>query len=488
MHLSRHFCSFVVCAVAAGWWCTNAGAAPIQPFEAIVQGAAGEDVYARSGPGKEKFYPTLKLSNGQRVTVIRKDPGGWFMIEPPPGSFSWFPAKYVDRNGQQGTVNEKDPTVVRVGAFNSTQRDVEQVRLNQGDVVEILGEESLENEKDGRQIKELWYRIKPPRGEYRWVKGSSLVELNPDGTPKVVGTKRLGSQPAHEASAGKEKSAVAKAGPAKGDGHTTASPVPAERKDPPLVAHNPIKAPAEDENFSDLGSGVGLGSRSPAIEQSTIRRELQDITQRMRQIRELPESQWDMSAIEPELLALQQTAVGTGMSSQVEQRLRDLRRDQLIQRNAVEMAMREQRTAAYTRLLPNRSSDQFGQPLDPRSGVFATPSPIAPNPSNGAGVNNGVGPGGTGVGPTAPQPSPGSPRFQGAGIVARVRNPVQGMPRYVLVKPSGQLLCYLDPDPGMNLEGYVGKPMGINGPRGFDPGLRADRMRVQQLTPVRLAP
>ncbi|MDB5387859.1 MAG: hypothetical protein JWM11_3505 [Planctomycetaceae bacterium] len=481
MHLPRQFQLFVVCAVAAGLWCAHAGAAPIQPFEALVQGAPGEEVYARSGPGKERFYPTLKLTNGQRVKVLRKDPGGWFMIEPPEGSFSWFPAKYAERNGQQGTVIGKDPVVVRVGAFNSTQRDVEQVRLNGGDTIEILSEESLETEKSGRQVKEVWYRIKPPRNEYRWVKGSSLVELNPDGSPKVIASKQTAPAHSHVKSSEEPNLAVAKSTPKKGDSHTTASPVVPEKGPAPLVAHAPRSKPAEDESYSDLGSGVGLGTLGPAVDQATIRRELQTIGQKMRTIRELPESQWDMSAIEPELLALQQAATGTSMLPLVELRLRELRRDQLIQRNAVEMAMREQRPPSYTRMLPNRPNNQNGVQVDPRSGVFGTPPAVAPDPANGPGSA------GSAVGFT-PQPSPGSSRFQGAGIVARVRNPVPGVPPYVLIKPNGQLLCYLDGGTGLNLERYVGQQMGINGARGFDQQLRADRLRVQQLTPVRLAP
>lgn len=480
MHLPRQFRTIVVCVFATGLWCAHAGAAPIQPFEAIVQAAPGEDVYARSGPGKEKFYPTLKLTNGQRVTVVREDPGGWFMIEPPEGSFSWFPAKNADRNGAQGIVKE-NASIVRVGAFNSTQRDVEQVRLSKGDVIEILGEESLDAEKDGRQVKETWYRIKPPRGEYRWVKGSSLVKLNPDGTPKVLSPKKPATTPSAEKSGSDHNVAATKSLPTKGDSHTVASPVPPAPTEAPLVAHTPFRKPGDDDSYSDLGGGVGLGTMNPAIEQATIRRELQAIGQKMRQIRELPESQWDMSAIESELLVLQQAANGTSLMPLVEQRLRELRVDQLIHRNAVELAMREQRSPAYTRLLPNRPADQNGAALDARNGVFATPRPLAPNP----GSSNTAGGGPAGL---APQPSPGSSRFQGAGIVARMRTPVPGVPKYVLIKPNGQLLCYLDSDPGMNLETYVGRQMGINGPRGYDPQLRADRLRVQQLTPVRLAP
>lgn len=469
MHSPRLFRSLTVFALAFSLWCGDAGAAPIQPFEAIVQ-STGEDVYARSGPGKEKYYPTLKLSDGQRVVVRRKDPGGWFMIDPPEGSFSWIAARHVERQGQRGTIIQKDPVVVRVGAFNSNQRDVEQVRLNFGDSIEILGEEALETVRDGKTTKETWYRIKPPPGEYRWVKGSSLVELNSDGSQKVLA-------PKPNADLAKSNSpnspAIAKAGPRKGDSHTPASPVIEDDGDAPRFGQPPREQLRPNDQEADLGPEGYVGSMPRGIDNGTIRRELQSIGDQMREMRRLPETQWDLSAIEPEMLALQQASRGTSMAPLVDQKLRELRRDQLIHQNAVEFAIRDQRGPAYTRSLANRQpgptndADQFPQPgtSDPRLG-----SPVGLSSSS--------------QNPAGPAPSS---RFQGAGIVARMRNPVPDVPRYVLITPKGQLLCYLDPLPGMNLEPYVGKSMGLNGQRGFDARLKADRMRVQQLTPVRLA-
>ena len=43
------------------------------PYTACVNSA---DVFVRSGPGKN-YYPTDKLSKGDKVEVYRHDPGGW---------------------------------------------------------------------------------------------------------------------------------------------------------------------------------------------------------------------------------------------------------------------------------------------------------------------------------------------------------------------------------------------------------------------------
>jgi hypothetical protein len=477
MHLPRQLCTLIACAFVIGTRCVPVDAAPIQPFEAIVQATPGEDVYARSGPGKERFYPTLKLANGQAVTVRRKDPGGWFMIDPPEGSFSWIPGKYVKSSGAQGTVTE-NAVVVRVGAFNSKQRDVEQVRLNRGDLVEILSEETIETERGGKTVHEQWYRIKPPPGEYRWVKGSSLAELNQDGSMKDV-VPSPGETEKRKSAGGlgneNEKSGTKSRG-GKGDGDTSALPVPSDENDAPSFQRAPFVQPGPQDEDLDLGPDADLGTLARTLDRNTILRELQSIRQKMQEIRQLPEIQWDLSGIEIELTALQQAAQGTSMMPLVEQRMRELRRDQLIHQNAIDFANRGLRTPAYTQRIPNQSLDSNRGPVDPRSGVYGMSPPGVPNTGGGGNVD---------LSRTAP--NPGRSRFQGAGIVARVRNPVSGVPRYALITPQGQLLSYLEPQSGLNLEPYVGKAMGINGPRGFDERLRADRMQVQRLTPVQLA-
>jgi hypothetical protein len=46
----------------------------------------------------------------------------------------------------------------------------------------------------------------------------------------------------------------------------------------------------------------------------------------------------------------------------------------------------------------------------------------------------------------------------------------------------------LMPAPGIDLERWLGKSVGVVGPRLPDPQLRADLITVNRLTPVRLTP
>ncbi|HVJ84151.1 MAG TPA: hypothetical protein VM452_00830, partial [Caulifigura sp.] len=144
------------------------------PYEAVV---AGDDVVVRSGPGKN-YYATSKLERDTQVVVHRHDPGGWFMITPPPGSISWIEASLVERQGNRGVVNvppddqgRPGQAVVRIGSTLSDDHGYTGRRLSTGEEVEILGEQSLAMPQGPVRM----LQIAPPLREYRWVKGDFIV-------------------------------------------------------------------------------------------------------------------------------------------------------------------------------------------------------------------------------------------------------------------------------------------------------------------------
>lgn len=123
-----------------------------------------DEVYVRSGPGVN-YYPTQQLRRGDEVEVYRHDPGGWLAIRPPEGSFSWVSAEFLqpDEDGLATVVGDR--VIVRVGSQLSDVRDVIQVRLSQGEAVELLEPEPTDSRVDGQS----WYKISPPSGEFRWI-------------------------------------------------------------------------------------------------------------------------------------------------------------------------------------------------------------------------------------------------------------------------------------------------------------------------------
>jgi uncharacterized protein YraI len=73
-------------------------------------------------------------------------------------------------------------------------------------------------------------------------------------------------------------------------------------------------------------------------------------------------------------------------------------------------------------------------------------------------------------------------RFDGVGQLAQVTSAKQGAPRYALVDDSGSLRCYVTPAPGVNLQSYVGKQVGITGTRGYLPEQRAGHLMARHVT------
>ena len=143
------------------------------PYSATV---IADDVEVRCGPGS-KFYVTGSLTKQDEVTVHRHDHGGWYMIAPPQGSFSWIEATLVEKSGDQGTVTidlAEAPTgraTVYIGSQSGRDHSYFGRELTNGDQVQILGEEVLQMPQGATRM----YKIVPPSQEFRWVKGEFLV-------------------------------------------------------------------------------------------------------------------------------------------------------------------------------------------------------------------------------------------------------------------------------------------------------------------------
>lgn len=147
------------------------------PYTAYI---TADDVYVRSGPG-QNYYPTDKLAVGEPVEVYRHDPGGWYAIRPPEGSFSWVSARYLSPGDEGLAVVNGENVAARLGSRFSDIRDIIQVRLQKAEVVEVLGAEV--DETGARR----WYKIAPPSGEFRWVSGRYV-----EREPVPVGVRQAG--------------------------------------------------------------------------------------------------------------------------------------------------------------------------------------------------------------------------------------------------------------------------------------------------------
>ncbi len=140
-----------------------------EPYSVFV---AYDKAFARCGPSSE-YYRTDPLRHGQKLEVYVETDDGWLGIRPPEESFCWVPASTIETSnrGQTGHVIE-DRTVAWIGTnLGRAKRYRWQVQLAEGEPVSIIGR----SEREGPDGPQLWYRIVPPSGEFRWVHRDQIV-------------------------------------------------------------------------------------------------------------------------------------------------------------------------------------------------------------------------------------------------------------------------------------------------------------------------
>ena len=446
------------------------------PYDAII---ADDEVYARSGPGKQ-YYPTSRLRKGDHVSVIRHDHGGWFMIEPPPGSFAWVRQEFVNRLGDRGIITGDSQIVAWVGTSFGDDHFVESRRLQPGEAVEILGEKTLRDERG----EVAYLRIRSPKGHFRWISGSKVVSADQhlaaanartrgddfptdDKKPEKVGRDSVGTRvdmASLEPSGNDTGAADNKSVPAPKEFGRRPAPTPKDLEEDDAVL-NP-QTPAKSES----GTPTSLVTMDASGQQR-----LAAIDEQMKEMLQRNTRDWDFAPIEAELQALQaQESTSTGAA----RRLASLGKYKRVKADYDDYASimdktnrRDEELAAAQRgnpsVAPSRAAP--AQTLSPSNQRAATPgrssAPSRPAPSN----------------------SPTKNRFGGAGVIKRSGSNQSGVPQYVLVHPNGQRLAYLQGE-GVDLSKYVGESMGLEGERYYRPDLKSDFMIVKSLQPVKLKP
>lgn len=451
------------------------------PYEAII---ADDEVYARSGPGNKPYYPTARLRKGDRVTVIRHDPGGWYMIEPPPGSFAWVRQEFVKRQGDRGMIASDTQVVAWVGTSFGDDHYVEQRRLQPGEDVEILGEKTLKDERGEVN----YFRIKSPKGHFRWIPGAKVVTSekqllansrtrNADpfaGDSKVVSvdmaSHELGETPA--AASEKEKSVPAPREPGR-----RPAPTPKDLDD----ESPPARSTARSQSAADSASPFA------STNDRNVEQRLAAVDQQLQEMLKRETRDWEFSSIETELRELQQHEATSAAAAR---RLASLGKYKQVKADYDEFARIMEETtrrdaelaaAQRFRLAPGTVAPTTRpQTSAPSNNIRSAP---LTNPNN---QNRAIQPGRSPAPAIQSRPAP-KGRFGGAGIIQRSGANQPGLPKHVLVHPNGQRLAYLQGD-GVDLDKYLGESMGLEGERTYRPDLKSDLMVVKGLQPVKLKP
>lgn len=445
------------------------------PYEAIV---VADEALVRSGAG-DSYYPTQRLPRESVVTVHRHDPGGWFMIDPPEGSFSWVPERYINRiTDVEGEVTTA--TAAFVGSEFGDEVTVFHRTLKPGERVSILGRREL----DTTSGVQLMIKVAPPARERRWIPGAAVVPVDPEKR------RQLNSDPyAVPGNAARPTGSI-----------TSPTQIASAASVASAVVNTPEIAP------------------SPQLNQlQQLRREQQQLAEIDRQFREMvlqDHSTWNLDHIEASYRSLQDSATSKPVSGQIDLRYpaieRYRRRLTQLQQIRQVTSQTEQRDAAL--LARHGGMAAMPGPLNSLStaGGFGgrtvasiasvgpesmTPAGSTPeiarefeaflaqsaSPSDTSGAMASVGElqipdesqlamsTAEGVaGPLAADESlrAGDPRnrYIGAGIVQRASDEGSAS-SYVLVTPAGKVLADLKPSSGVRLEDYLGQQVGVLGSR-----------------------
>jgi SH3-like domain-containing protein len=415
---------------------TSVAAAPEFPYTAYV---ASDGVTIRSGPGSH-FYPCDRLPAGEPVEVYRHDPGGWCALRPPEGSFSWVAGRYLRRTEAGLAVVEQPRVPARVGSRFSSVRDVIQVRLDEGETVEVLGEGDVV----GEATRPEWVRIAPPAGEFRWIHADFLTTSPPEGVraPAPAALEDARQENASGSSADERDGAKASSwnarshrdSPARSTSHHAVDLASGEC--PAASAVDPAVAPAEATSAPQPGAEpqdhppLAAEPLAPETEPGTTT--LDDVELDLSMMVAGDASRWRLAPLRREV----ERVVGESPSPAVRGRGRAL-------------------------------LSKLGRFEDIQSRHFALLG-IAPAQ---AGLDSPLG-----------RPPGREGPFDGQGRLTLVVSRKPGAPQFALLNPAGEVTCFVTASPGTNLRPYLGKQVGLTGIRGYMPELKTRHVTARRVT------
>lgn len=473
------------------------------PYEVLV-GESGLDV--RSGPG-QPFYVTDHVAAGTKLEVYRREEGGWLGIRPPEGSYSWVRKDQLRSTNTDGVAKVTEQgALCRIGSrVVPTPEHVCQVSLRQGELVEVLEEQTATDA--ATEAEEIWCRIAPPAGEFRWVLASDLA---PRQVPAQAATpvRELPTMPTAPPSASPAQETQVQAetwtprrGPGRelaadtAPGHPPALTIAAEGPRETVKIVEPAAAPVAPSSPPASGpkpSGVDVPAvaklSEPAVRlppESELPRVPPKPTQTAETVApaqppaaivELPTPP-PSAPVEPAWIARDKSPrenldqLDLELSLQVSQEMRAWRLEPL--RKRVEALLGKLDTAsdkqAAAELL--RRIRQF-EDLEDR--IVQAGSNL---PGGVAAIAQGS-PGGT------PAVANTGPRFDGSGWLVSVHSTTRTAPPYALLSADGDVLQYVYPSPGLNLHRYERKQVGIYGQRGLNTALNKPALTAERIVDI----
>jgi SH3-like domain-containing protein len=482
--------------VAAMAMCAASAAADDDlPFEAYVIPAEAEVYCAPAEPR----YATQSMPRGTKVEVYeRRDE--WLAIRPPSGSYSWVPAASMTMTEEPGVAEAAEGGVASwIGSSAERVKEhVSSVQLKQGERVEVLGQKEVAS-ADGQR--EVWLKIAPPAGEFRWIHASQLSREAPAAFEPVAAAAAAGGQWAtratprsraassHTVAAGGEESAH------QGPFHRSSmelrdlAPPPVrqaafQREDTsPLiqqVAHEqaeeqPARSPPSADGFVPRRPRASRGDARPVVPAAQASRMAATVA---------PTKQFQPTAAstpaaqpEPEAEPAGSSAGGIP-SAQVQRRLEEID----VALSLMISSDRSQWNLGLLRREVQKLVEQGATPVDRGEARFMLDK--IDRFAEAFGIEEDDAPLDLPVGSVAARKAAleaaTAPKYDGSGYLTPVRAQKPVAP-YALVDKEGKRICYVSPVPGFNLRPYENHHIGVFGKRGYVPDANASHLLAERV-------
>ncbi len=423
------------------------------PYTAFI---THHDVVVRSGPAR-RFYATDRMRRGEEVEVYLHE-NGWCAVRPPQSSFSWVKADEL-RIGTDGVALVlTDKAACRVGSNVSELRDVTQVKLDRGEEVEVLDAVRL---GDG-DAAEFWCKIAPPSGEFRWAheddisrEPPTLADESLESAPRVD---RWGSWVRSRRSG--EDAHASSTWPADGYRHKDATGSGGE------IA---LVAGSRDELDKSGTSPTTKGTDSERPTGGSAESLNLEVN----------------PALTTELAAINLDVTKIVVDEPTKWQLDDVRRRSHAALSRAQTALER----GKVHLLLGRI-EKFDEIRQRSLGLVPAPAtaPVAVTVSSSAETTQPVTlPIGRNIGPlSAPTLPTDAGRYDGVGKLTRVISQRPNAPRFALVNPQNDVVAFVSPAPGVNLQSFEGQYVGITGQRGYMPELKKAHVTALRVAPMQV--
>jgi hypothetical protein len=416
------------------------------------------DVVVRSGPAR-RFYATDRMRCGEEVEIYRHE-NGWCAVRPPQSSFSWVKADEL-RIGTDGVALVlSDKAACRVGSNISELRDVTQVKLDRGEEVEVIDAVRL---GDG-DAAEFWCKIAPPSGEFRWAHEDDISREPPtladESLESAPRADRWGSWVRLRRSG--EDAQTSSTWPADGYRHKGASGSSGEIALVAGLRDEPEKSGTPSTNAAagvDRPSGNGSSTESLNLEVNpALAKELDAINLDVTKIVVDEPTKWQLDDVRRRsqaALSRAQTALERGKVHLLLSRIEKF--EEIRQRSLG--------------LVPARATAEVAATVPSSAG---TTQPVTL-------------PIGRNIGPlSAPTLPTDAGRYDGVGKLTRVISQRPNAPRFALVNPQNDVVAFVSPAPGVNLQSFEGQYVGITGQRGYMPELKKAHVTALRVAPMQV--